>query len=269
MRRTASQHFIGIDFSGGVKAGRKIWIASGHAKNEALLIDTCQRGEALPDSSRERTACLAALRAFIRSAGDALLGLDFPLSLPINLLHGQTWLRFIQSFPDRYATPEDFRQTCRRAARGRELKRRTEIEAKTPFSPYNLRLYRQTYYGLRDVIAPLVRDQSVRVWPMQHYRSGVPSLIEICPASTLKRFDWYHPYKGRSSEHRAARLAIVRSLQRAGVQLADQLKPIVLADPEGDALDSILAAWAAYRARAQLDRVPVDPLYRQEGYVFV
>ena len=263
------QHFIGIDFSGGANAGRKIWIADGRVEHEALLIETCLQGEALPGSSRQRVECLAALRAFIRSADAALIGLDFPLSLPADLMKGQTWLQFIRLFSDCYTTPQHFRQACLHAAHGRELKRRTEIETKTPFSPYNLRLYRQTYYGLRDVIAPLVRERAVRVRPMQSRRLGVPSLIEICPASTLKQLQWYCPYKGRSIAQRAARLTILRSLQRVGVQLASQLKPIVLADPEGDALDSILAAWAAYRSRSQLDRLPHDPLYQREGYVFV
>jgi hypothetical protein len=62
---------------------------------------------------------------------------------------------------------------------------------------------------------------------------------------------------------------ILRSLQREGVRLARQLKPIVSDDPEGDALDSILAAWAAYRSRSKLDRIPRNPLYQHEGYVFV
>ena len=170
-------------------------------------------------------------------------------------MNGQTWLQFIRTFADALCHAAGLSTgVLARAAHGRELKRRTEIETKTPFSPYNLRLYRQTYYGLRDVIAPLVRERSVRVLPMQSSRSGVPSLIEICPASTLKQMDWYRPYKGRSVEQRAARLMIWRSLQREGVQLAGRLKPIVLADPEGDALDSILAAWAAYRSLTQLDR---------------
>ncbi len=149
------------------------------------------------------------------------------------------------------------------------MKRRTDIEAKTPFSPYNLRLYRQTYYGLRDVIAPLVRERSACVLPMQARRSGLASVIEICPASTLKQMNWYRPYKGRSIQHRAARLTLVRSLQREGVQLATPLKPILWADPEGDALDSVIAAWAAYRARPQLDQMPPDAVYQREGRVFV
>ena len=94
-------------------------------------------------------------------------------------------------------------------------------------------------------------------------------MIEICPAATLKQMKWYRPYKGRSSEQRAARLMILRSVQREGVQLAGQLKPIVLDDPEGDVLDSIIAAWASYRSLPQLERVTIEPLYRREGCVFV
>src|SRR5512145_141110 len=154
------QRLIGIDFSGGVNAGRKIWIARGRVEDDTLWIDTCIRGEALPGASRDRAECLAALRAFIRSAGEALVGLDFPLGLPSELMNGQTWLQFIHAFADRFATPQHFRQACLHAAHGRELKRRTDVEAKTPFSPYNLRLYRQTYYGFRDVIAPLVHERS-------------------------------------------------------------------------------------------------------------
>jgi hypothetical protein len=270
MQRIATRRIVGIDFSGGVNAGRKIWIACGRVENSALLIDTCLRGEALPDSSRDRTACLAALRAFIRSSGDALIGLDFPLSLPRDLLDNQTWLQFIHAFAARFATPQQFRQACFTAAHGRELKRRTDLEAKTPFSPYNLRLYRQTYYGLRDVIAPLVDDRSVRVLPLQNDRSGLPSLIEICPASTLKRLNLYQPYKGNSIERYYARASIWRSLQHKGIKLASRLKPIVLADPEGDALDSLIAAWATYQAQhlieQRTDRAAHE--YRCEGYVY-
>ncbi|HSD84286.1 MAG TPA: DUF429 domain-containing protein [Anaerolineae bacterium] len=278
------QRFVGIDFSGGVNAGRKIWIASGRAENKVLLIETCLPGEALPGSSCDRAVCLAALRAFICSIGAGLIGLDFPLGLPVELMAGQTWLQFMRTFADRFSTAQQFREACWRATRGRatrgrathgrathgrEVKRRTDIEARTPFSPYNLRLYRQTYYGLRDVVAPLVRAQAVRVRPMQSSRAGRPSLIEICPASTLKWLNRYQPYKGRSLQQRAARLMILRALQEEGVQLAGQLKPIVLADPEGDALDSVLAAWAAFRSRDRIEHVPHDPLYRREGYVFV
>jgi hypothetical protein len=210
------------------------------------------------------------LCAYLRSVGDARIGCDFPFSLPRELIGADRWDQFIRSFPTRFATPQQFRQLCLTAARGRELKRLTDLETKTPFSPYNLRLYRQTYFGLRDVIAPLVRERTVCVQPMQSTRSGVPILIEICPASTLKRLGWYQPYKGMAIEHRRARVSILRALHRQGVELADQLNPIVLADPEGDALDSLIAAWSTYRASQIIDRREdrVRPIYRLEGFVY-
>jgi hypothetical protein len=264
------QRIIGVDFSGGAQAGRKIWIAAGRVEDNRLLIDECVRGVALPDSSRDRAQCLAALRAFIRSAGDALIGFDFPLSLPRQLIAEKQWTPFIRSFPARYGTPQDFRRACFTAAHDRELKRVTDVETKTPFSPYNLRLHRQTYFGLRDVISPLVRDRSVCVLPLQPARSDVPRLIEICPASTLKRMELYFPYKGKAIEQREARALIWRSLQREGLNLAGRLKPIVLADPEGDALDSIIAAWATYQVRTAIARGfdRAKPEYRIEGYVY-
>ena len=126
---------FGIDFSGGMNAGRKIWIAVARVEGQTLLIEDCFRGEALPDSGRDRTRCLVALRTFIRSAGEALIGLDFPFSLPRELIHEKRWNSFIRSFPDRFATPQQFRQSCLTAAHGREMKRLTDIETRTPFSP--------------------------------------------------------------------------------------------------------------------------------------
>ena len=49
------------------------------------------------------------------------------------------------------------------------------------------------------------------------------------------------------------------------------IRGAVLDDPGGDALDSIIAAWAtvpATRARQRLNE-PVKPPYDVEGYVYV
>jgi len=258
------RQIYGVDFSGGMDAGRKIWLAAGHVERDTLIIDDCFRGEALPDSSRERETCLAALRAFIAQSGQAIFGLDFPLSVPQVVLAKQTWRQFIHTFAHRFAAPQDFRQHCLLAAHGRELKRPTEIETKTPFSAYNLRLYRQTFYGLHDVIGPLVIDQAARVRPMQSPHDDQPWLIEICPASTLKRLDLYLPYKGKSDQQRASRTTILAALP---IRLSHAVRSAVLDDPEGDALDSLLAALAVFRAAHQTG-FDVPARYRHEGFVF-
>jgi len=132
----------GVDFSGAVDAGRRIWIASGVIEKRALRIEECRRGEALPGSGRAREQCLAALREFIRSRRGCAFGLDFPFGLPRALVKEASWEEFVRAFPDRYSTPEEFRDVCQRASCGVELRRATDRESRTPFSPYNLRVYR-------------------------------------------------------------------------------------------------------------------------------
>jgi hypothetical protein len=113
--------------------------------------------------------------------------------LPITLLDGSSWQGFVLGFARRHANADDFRQAFRLASPGVELKRITDVETRTPFSPYDVRLYRQIFFGIRDVLAPLVRDDAARVLPLQSPVPGKACLLEICPASTLKRFHLYAP----------------------------------------------------------------------------
>ncbi len=85
-----------------------------------------------------------------------MFGFDFPFGLPAALVSESSWETFVLRFPDRYPDVTGFRQARREAAGGREWKRRTDLESKTPFSPYNLRLFRQTYYGIRDLLHPMI-----------------------------------------------------------------------------------------------------------------
>jgi len=262
----------GGDFSGAVDAGRRIWIATGAIQRKTLQIEQCQRGEDLHGSGRGRDRCLAALRDFIRKEADAVFGLDFPFGLPAGLVEEKGWEEFVRAFPKRYASPEEFREACRGTADGRELRRITDVASRTPFSPYNLRLYRQTYFGIRDLLAPLVADRSAYVLPMQSALPGVPWILEICPASLLKREGLYAPYKGTTRGHGRARARILDRLEASGeLSLpAAKVRRAVVADPNGDALDSVLAALGTFRALRNPD--PVTPLrnraYTLEGYVY-
>ena len=268
----APRHIYGVDFSGGANAGKKIWIASGCVENGALRIDECRRAQDLPGSGADRDPALAALRAFIAAQPDSAIGLDFPFSLPRALLGEDGWPRFVESFPERFPTPESFRAACRAASGGAELKRVTDLECRTPFSPYNLRLYRQTYYGLRDVLGPLARRRRVCVLPMQPARPGRPWLLEICPASTLKRANLYGAYKGKTPRHRSMRARILGWLRtEGGLSLAPAAtRSAILADADGDALDSVIAAWATFRAAREVDHRVLrrNGTYALEGYVY-
>ena len=207
--RARGSEIHGVDFSGAAKAGRKIWIASGTVADGVLAIHACRRAADLPGSSADREAALTALRNFIAERPADDFGLDFPFSLPRDLIAEPSWEEFLRSFPERYPDAQAFRRACREATGGREAKRLTDYDARTPFSAYNLRLYRQTYYGIRDVLRPLVLGRLACVLPMQPVQHHSAWLIEICPASTLKAFarqsrlDLSAPYKGKAAAHRS------------------------------------------------------------------
>jgi hypothetical protein len=267
----APRQVYGIDFSGAKDAGRRIWIAHGTVEGDGLHIHACRRAEELPDSGRDRDRCLAALSTFIAEQRGCAIGLDFPFSLPKPLLDDGSWEDFVRTLADRYTSPEAFRRRCFAEAGNRELRRRTDNEARTPFSPYNVRLFRQTYYGIRDVLRPLVLDRTVCVLPMQEPMENRPWLLEICPASTLKHKDLRLSYKGRSEARRINRRLILARLEEWSGSSLSLVRADVEADHGGDALDSLLAAFATYRALCTPERMlPThDDVYVLEGCVYV
>jgi len=265
----------GVDFSGAADAGKRIWIASGVVSSGGLRIEQCRPARELPDSGRGRDQALAALRGFLGTQGSCAVGLDFPFSIPAELIQppAKSWEVFARSFATAYPNPVVFRSRCRAAGAGRELRRVTDYQTRTPFSAYNLRLYRQTYFGIRDLLAPLVADGSVCVLPMQRPRPGRAWLLEICPASTLKRQDLYRSYKGRSDRHRSARERIVQALEETEAVsfAATAVRSVVLKNAGGDALDSVVAAFATWRALGHpstLRAAPNSP-YALQGRVYV
>jgi hypothetical protein len=242
----------GIDFSGARYAGRTIWIASGTVRKKRLEIHSCRRASELVRSATRREKCLPALRKFIEGETDGVFGLDFPFGIPRELMREKNWRDFILSFRRRFPSAELFKIRCFKEAGNRELKRATDREAETPLCVYNIRLYRQTYFGIRELLLPMVQKDTARVLPMQRSKKGKPVILEICPASTLKNLGLSGAYKGKERRHRVARGEILEALEKTGeLVLTDRdITRAVLGDTGGDALDSILAAFAASRGKS-------------------
>ena len=78
-------------------------------------------------------------------------------------------------------------------------------------------------------------------------------------------------YKGKAPAHRRARRELVGWVETLGVSFdTNRLRSRLLADTEGDALDAVLAAFAAWRVvRDNRLVVPESERYRLEGYVYV
>ena len=263
----------GIDFSGAKNAGSKIWIASAIIVENALRIEDCYQAKDLPDSAAERNRCLGALRSFISVQKACAFGLDFPFSLPKKLIKANSWEEFILAFANRYPDAEQFRKICWVTAGNREERRDTDEISQTPLSAYNLRLFRQTYFGIRDILAPLVRDKLASVLPMQSATPDKPWLIEVCPASTLRQMRLPLRYKNIRKENRAARTNILEGIEKTGIITLKQpsLRAIILDDPGGDALDSVIASFATFRAIGSLadSSVSMTSNSMLEGYVYI
>lgn len=269
----------GIDFSGAQDAGKKIWIAGGIAEGDILRIDECRSAHEWFGCGKDRDRSLAALKDFIAER-EGTFGFDFSFGLPWDLVRPKkkSWKDFVLSFPEDYASPDEFRRLCREAGRQvanrSELKRITDIERNTPFSPYNLRIFRQTYYGIRCVLRPLVQHEQACVLPMQNALLDKPWILEVCPASTLKHENLiWQRYKRRTEEGYKRRSGILEGILDTGLLHIPSLdvRSKMLDDHHGDALDSVIAAFAAFRALRNPDLLAVDrnSAYALEGYVYV
>jgi len=262
---------FGVDFSGAESAGDKIWIAEARIDGRRIRVASCRPAALLPGSGRKRAQCLEALVDFIAAQRNSVVGCDFPFSLPSSMIDARDWRAFALDFADRFGTADDFLGDCRRRGIGRELRRDCDRESRVPFAAYNLRIYRQTYHGIRDFLAPLVRDRRAVVLPMERPQGALPWVIETCPASTLKHADLYPPYKGRGDDARAARVAILHGLVRRKLlaPLPPALRRLSIENAGGDALDSIIAAAATARAYlAGTFALGCSAMERLEGRVY-
>ncbi len=263
----------GIDFSGAQDAGNLIWISSAAIENGRLRIMDCRPASELIGGNRKRDAALVALRDFIRAQSGSTIGLDFPFGLPRSIVPEPTWREFVLAFNKRYTSADAFRSACQTAS-GRELRRTTDKEAKTPWSPWNWRLYRQTYYGIACVLAPLVSNDGIRVLPMEAADKDRPWVLEICPASTLRHLGLiglrYKEAPGiDSSVARVARKRILDRLVGDGNVLIDPA-PLerALQDGRGDGLDGMVAARSTFEAVSSGRLFPAGSDYQIEGYVY-
>ncbi len=265
----------GVDFSGAQNAGKLIWVASCVIDGDSLRVEDCRPAVELPRSGRDLGRALSALKDFIAASRDCAIGLDFPFGLPRQVIQETSWKGFIDSFAHRHSGPGEFQQACVDAAlkaTGRkELKRLTDKESSTPFSPYNRRIYRQTYFGIHDVLAPLVRSEQACVLPMQTPEVGKPWVLEVCPASTLKGEGLPLSFKSGKQEHLASRHRILQALESATpLSISNAARSRVLENNGGDALDSVIAARAVFLALPNLSCLGRNrPEYAVEGYVYV
>jgi len=272
----------GVDFSGARNACKKIWVTEAEASPGSLKIVSCRSiGEMA--GRRDFGACLEALRALIAKPEGArsAFGLDFPFGVPRPLAgEAPTWEAWLGHLATEYSSKsaDDFRSDGQRVAAEKRLNckepaRRTEDEAKAPPHTHNLRLYRQTFYGIRDVLSPLIGSGKARAVPMQDPDAAVATLFEVCPACTLKLLRL--EVQGRKGQ-RGYRGSVLSKLEASNCfdKITDAtLREAVLKDNQGDALDSVIAAVAVFRTLHAGQTLaprqsPYWSDYAVEGYIY-
>lgn len=267
-------HIYGVDFSGAADAGKHIWIAEGHMANGCLNVTDCRAASDFLSVSPARPATFPALVDFIVSQRSAALGFDFPFGLPASMVDEDSWASFVATFPARYPSLAHFDVDCHSASGGKEWKRLCDVETRAPFSPYNRRVISQTYYGIRDLLHPLITNGQASVPPIHNGGGDVPWILEVCPAGALKDAELYKPpYKGHTPAHFEARKSILKSLENSGSVRVDSpaLRDTILSNAPGDALDSVIAAAVTARTVNNPDRIGAksgEP-YNVEGCIYV
>ncbi len=246
-----TRRILGIDFSGASDAGKKIWVAEAYEAKKALrLVDLRPAAELAGEDAAPVTA-IAALARHIVAVPNTVAGCDFPFSIPRSLIDEPSWEAFIAAFPTRFANADAFRDWAFRKAGMRELRRRTDAIEKTPFNSYNLRIHRQTWWGIVGLLNPFLISGAAVIRPYQPMpRRMKPIVIEACPACAMKSIGFYPPYKGREASHRAARSATLRRLVADGYLERPSRGPTarMLDNAGGDALDAVIAAIVTARA---------------------
>jgi|GEM_PF-719358 len=282
------EQFLGIDLATGKQMATHTWVACIETVNGRPTLSECS---ALKDLDSGRGVSLSptlTLYNFILQHTQSLIGIDASFGIPSELLSENRWDAWINAFPSLYTDADAFRERCQQGSPlsekggSKELKRQTDVEQKTPFSPYNLRHYRQTYVTLNDILRPLVAGQKVDVLPMQTGTTNHSWVVETCPASLIKRalnVKKTPVYKGKTDPHRMQRERILDTLlETDGVYISPEYRVMILDQTGGDALDSVIMAWYLYHlwrvnpevfsVGDSLRKHQPDSLYLREGMVF-
>jgi len=266
-------NFFGIDYSASRFARKKIWISECETEKNKLLIKSTYSLEEISNKFTLQK-CNTYIYDLVKQDKNSIFGFDFSFSIPDFFLKDSSWEDLIFTFKKRWKTADDFKKDLLKKSGGKELKRDTEIESKVPFSTYNLWIYKQTYYGISEIIYPLLESKICNIIPFNKLDKDIPSIMETCPASFLKfiseKNDLSKHYKGKNKENFENRKLILNLLEKnfSIKYTSDHLKNKILSDTEGDSLDSLLCGVCAMKGYLNLKNTMNNLKSKKEGYVF-
>jgi hypothetical protein len=234
----------GVDFSGADSGGAsKIRIVERNLRD---------RGGAVRVAGRvDRGSLLRVIRESAADGGQHAWRIDAPFGLPLETIAAagiaSDW-RAVAEWMKSFGSPRGWRQSLRETTR-KEPRRACDHEARTPMAPMNLRIFKQTWTLIAEVLLPLA-DDGIRIEPVANTSDPDAKVVvaEGCPSSVLQRYGWPHRgYKGGGDPPREVRAGLVGRLSSVGVLIPDRVAEQAIEDEEGDLLDALLLTTPPYQ----------------------
>lgn len=242
----------GVDFSGAESGGaHKIRIATRHGRTTPVQVERA-----------DRKGLLERIRASAADGRPHLWRIDAPMGLAMPTLEeaGVSGWKGCADWMAGFAGARDWRSGLRTLTR-QEPRRACDHELSTPMPPTNLRVFKQTWTFICEVLLPLA-EEGVRIEPCVAGTSNAVVICEGCPASVLNARGWpKRGYKGAGEPPRALRAQLLRQLGEWGVVVPPAMAEEATRDEEGDLLDAIILATPPFAA-------VVPAVGRVEGWVY-
>lgn len=264
---------IGIDYSASKKPANKIWVADCKLENNSIILNQIY---SLKEKIKYNSlnSCNLYLVNLVKNNINYSFGFDFSFSIPDVFFPEHTWEELILVFKKKWISANLFKENLLFLSDKKELKRSTEIEAKVPFSTYNLWIYKQTYYGITEILAPLLQANCCKIIPFQSRKKNYPAILETCPASFLKfnsgDSDLSKYYKGKKEANLERRTMILEILEN-NFNLkynSNDFKNKILSNMDGDALDSLICAIIVIKRSYNNFEITKNSKLKKEGYVY-
>ncbi|MGF1472334.1 MAG: DUF429 domain-containing protein [Rubrobacteraceae bacterium] len=259
---------------------------SAPGKRKPLVALGCEfHGDVLRVASSREMTSFDEFEDFLVSPGPWICGMDFPFGQPRPLVEALGWPPSWEGYVGKVAglPKKAFEDAIRSdmATRPKGHKWRYRLADRRSGSSSAMMLFRVPVGKMFFQGAPRLLASGVNVVPCRRNQAGRVA-VEAYPAVVARRFLGRKSYKSderrkQSSEHRAAREALVEGLESGALEkeygfvvaLDNGWREQFVREPAADALDSLLcavqAAWA-YTRRETGYGVPAvcDPL---EGWI--
>ena len=224
----------GVDFSGADSGGA--------AKIRMVSRDLQSPGTPIRLEGRfDRKGLVRRILSLQQDGRQHMVRIDAPFGLPLETLRcfevQPSWLA-MADWLVAFGSPRLWRGAIRQTVR-KEPRRLCDEQFRTPMAPMNLRVFKQTWTLIAEVLKPLV-DAGVRIEPV-HAATGSVTVCEGCPASLLRMKGWPdHGYKGQGEPPRAVRADLMRLMHRERIVVTPDMEAAAIDDVEGDLLDALL-----------------------------